>query len=66
MGRPKGSRPTLDGEPRIVISYRRADVPALSAQIFEGLKDYYGEDNVFMDVDSIELGVDFVEELERF
>src|ERR1700730_4262365 len=45
--------------PTIVISYRRSDSSAVAGRIFDRLSHHYGEDAVFMDVDSIPIGIDF-------
>ena len=50
---------------RIFISYRRADTPHVAGRLFDRLQTYFGADNVFMDVDSIEPGVDFAESIEN-
>ena len=50
---------------RIFISYRREDSGAAAGRLHDRLRDHYGRDNVFMDVDSIEPGLDFVEAIER-
>src|SRR5262245_2005116 len=50
---------------RIFISYRREDSSAAAGRLHDRLREYYGRDNVFMDVDSIEPGLDFVEAIER-
>jgi hypothetical protein len=47
----------------IFLSYRRADDPAFAGRLYDRLKARFCRDRVFMDVDTIELGVDFVEEL---
>jgi hypothetical protein len=49
----------------VFISYRRSDQPALAGRIYDRLEQKFGPGQVFMDVDSIELGLDFVEVLER-
>jgi uncharacterized membrane protein YeaQ/YmgE (transglycosylase-associated protein family) len=46
---------------RIFISYRREGDAALAGRIADLLGPEFGPDNVFMDVDAIRLGVDFVE-----
>lgn len=52
--------------PNVFISYRRSDTtPGYASWIYERLADAFGPHSVFMDVDSLRLGVDFVEELER-
>ena len=45
--------------PTILISYRRSDSSAIAGRIFDRLSHHYGEDSVFMDVDSIPIGIDF-------
>jgi DivIVA domain-containing protein len=43
----------------IFISYRRDDERSFAGRLYDRLLDRLGEQNVFMDVDSIELGLDF-------
>ena len=50
---------------RIFISYRRADSAGYAGRIYARLTAHFGEDAVFMDVDTIEAGVDFVEVLQN-
>ena len=59
--------PAAEDTPRrgVFISYRRSDEPGLAGRLYDRLSLTFGEDRVFMDVDSIELGWDFVEEVER-
>ena len=45
----------------IFISYRRSDVSGYAHALQAKLEDRFGPDRVFMDIDSIELGEDFVE-----
>ena len=45
----------------IFISYRRQDTAAYAGRIYDRLAAKYGEDNVFMDIDRIEPGQDFVD-----
>jgi TIR domain len=45
----------------IFISYRRQDEPNFAGRLYDRLVAHFGKDNVFMDVDSIELGLDFVD-----
>ncbi len=45
--------------PKILISYRRADSDAIAGRIRDRVAAYYGEDAVFMDIDSIPIGLDF-------
>lgn len=45
---------------RIFISYRRADSAGYAGRIYDRLMAHFGKDAVFMDVDTIEAGLDFV------
>lgn len=45
----------------IFISYRRQDTAAYAGRIYDRLSAKYGEHNVFMDIDRIEPGQDFVD-----
>jgi len=47
----------------IVISYRRDDSKWIAGRIFDRLEGHYGKGSVFMDIDSIPLGLDFREHL---
>jgi TIR domain len=50
---------------RIFISYRRGETAYPAGWLYDRLADHYGDDQVFKDVDSIELGDDFVEVITR-
>jgi len=50
---------------RIFISYRRADSAGYAGRIYDRLAAHFGKDAIFMDVDTIAAGVDFVEVLEN-
>jgi hypothetical protein len=50
---------------RIFISYRRTDSAGYAGRIYDRLTAHFGEDAVFMDVDTIEAGLDFVEVLQN-
>jgi hypothetical protein len=43
----------------IFISYRREETAANAGRLYDRLSDRFGEDHVFMDVDSIAIGTDF-------
>jgi hypothetical protein len=43
----------------IFISYRRADSAGQAGRLGDNLREHFGEDNVFTDVDTIDLGADF-------
>lgn len=55
-----GSRP-----PRVFISYRREDAPAYAGRLYDALTERFGEKNVFMDIDTIDLGTDYSEVIDR-
>jgi TIR domain len=46
---------------KIILSYRRADSDAIAGRIRDKLASHYGDDSVFMDIDSIPFGLDFRE-----
>jgi hypothetical protein len=48
---------------RIFMSYRREDTSYAAGWLFDRLAEQFGSDQVFKDVDSIELGDDFVEKI---
>ncbi len=50
---------------RIFISYRRDDSPAYAGRLFDQLSARFGASQVFMDVDTLEPGVDFVQRIEE-
>lgn len=50
---------------RIFISYRRDDAPAYAGRLYDQLSSRFGSAQVFMDVDTLEPGVDFVERIEE-
>jgi len=54
-------RPALD----IFLCYRRGDSAGHAGRLADALIDKFGPNSVFMDVDTIEPGVDFVEEIDR-
>lgn len=47
----------------IFLSYRRGDSPGFAGRLFDRVEDRFGEGSVFMDVDGIDPGLDFVEVL---
>jgi TIR domain len=53
------SSPVTHDPSGIFISYRREDTAANAGRIYDHLSDRFGEDHVFMDVDSIAIGLDF-------
>ena len=53
---PRGARP-------LFMSYRREDTAHAAGRLHERLADAFGRDRVFMDIDAVPLGVDFVEHI---
>ena len=49
---------------QIFISYRRDDSSDITGRIYDRLVQHFGTDNIFKDVDSIPLGVDFKKHLD--
>jgi hypothetical protein len=49
----------------IIISYRRADSDAIAGRIRDKLATHFGENSVFMDIDSIPFGIDFREHIQQ-
>jgi TonB family protein len=49
----------------IFICYRREDTIAYAGRLYDRLSSHFGTDRVFMDIDAIQPGEDFVEVLER-
>jgi len=50
---------------RIFISYRRDDSAGYAGRLYDRLSQHFGDDNVFMDIDTIPVGMDFVEVIEE-
>lgn len=50
---------------QIFINYRRSDSAGHAIALYNVLKEQLGKSNVFMDVDTIEPGMDFIEEIEK-
>jgi ABC-type amino acid transport substrate-binding protein len=55
------AEPTMPAPGRIFISYRREDTDFPAGWLYERLADHFDGGQVFKDVDSIQLGDDFVE-----
>ncbi len=53
------------GNLKIYISYRRNDSAGITGRLFDRLTSHFGSNNVFMDIGSIPLGVDFASALEQ-
>lgn len=50
---------------RIFVNYRRTDSAGHAGRLYDALADRFGEDAVFMDVDTIEPGTDFAEVIDK-
>jgi hypothetical protein len=50
---------------RIFLSYRREDSRPYSGRIYDELSHHYGRDIVFKDLDSLSLGRDFPQEIQK-
>jgi hypothetical protein len=50
--------------PKIFISYRREDAPAHAGRLYDHLSNHFGAEQIFMDVDTIQPGDDFVKAIE--
>jgi len=55
----------LQNSGRVFISYRRTDTAPFASRLYDYLAESFGVDQVFMDVDSIRPGVDFVGAIEQ-
>jgi hypothetical protein len=63
---PAQQRMSTDAAPaRIFISYRRDDASGHAGRLYDDLTERFGEDRVFMDIDTIEPGVDFGDSIEQ-
>lgn len=61
-GLPEASSPVEHtASSRVFLCYRREDTQDAAGRLYDRLSDVYGPDRVFMDIDSIPLGVDFIE-----
>jgi formylglycine-generating enzyme required for sulfatase activity len=49
---------------KIFLSYRRQDSAGIAGRIYDRLRAHFGDDAIFMDIDSIPLGVDFQEHID--
>jgi hypothetical protein len=50
---------------RIFISYRREDTSGHAGRLYDALGARFGAEHVFMDIDTIDLGVDFAKTIDR-
>lgn len=51
--------------PKVFISYRRNDVPQVAKQMYSELVRHFPKEDVFMDVDSIQYGSNFLASIEQ-
>ncbi len=51
--------------PKIFISYRRDDSASQAGRLYDRLEGHFGQGQVFMDVDAIKPGVNFVETVQQ-
>ena len=51
--------------PKIFISYRRDDSAGHAGRLFDRLKDHFGTEQIFIDIDTIKPGLDFVEAVQQ-
>jgi hypothetical protein len=57
--------PALKDRPKIFIAYRRDDSAGHAGRLYDRLNSHFGPDRIFMDIDTIQPGEDFVSVLER-
>ncbi len=57
--------PRIEFDGTIFVTYRRGDSRQMTDRIYERLRDRYGQDRVFRDVQSIPLATDFHTEIEK-
>jgi TIR domain len=50
---------------KLFINYRREDTAPYAGRLYDRLTAHFGEDQVFIDIDQIEPGEDFVEAINR-
>jgi hypothetical protein len=55
----------MQGTFHIILNYRREDTSGHAGRLYDDLVDQFGRDQVFMDIDAIEPGVDFGEVIEH-
>jgi hypothetical protein len=61
----QASSPRLPEGSGIFISYRRQDEPNFAGRLYDRLATHFGRDRVFIDVDTIDLGVDFADVIDQ-
>lgn len=65
--KPRAKPQTHDARrrPRVFLSYRRDDAQGEAGRLNDRLVDAFGTDSVFMDVDSVPIGIDFVDYIDE-
>ena len=61
----KPSAVLSEQDAKIFISYRREDASGHAGRLHEWLSQHFGDERVFMDIDTIGLGADFVSVIEK-
>jgi hypothetical protein len=51
--------------PKILVNYRRDDSAAYAGRLADRLREHFGDDNVFVDIDTIQPGDDYVEKIDQ-
>jgi TonB family protein len=59
------SQPASTPSSKIFISYRREDSAGHTGRLYDRLSAYFGEDQIFMDIEHIEAGEDFVQAIQE-
>ena len=65
MGGSSGFETEALSGPHIFLSYRRDDSSGYAGHLYERLTERFGQPNVFMDIDSLAPGVDFLEAIHQ-
>jgi len=52
-------------ENKIFVSYRRQDASGEAGRLVDHLQEIYGEESVFLDVETLEAGLDFVQAIDK-
>lgn len=63
---PKATEPVTSAKSAVFISYRRGEGTPYAGRLYDQLVAQFGEDRVFMDLDAIEPGDDFVEVITNY
>src|SRR3979409_2082920 len=65
MSIPPDRSPARKSRVSIFISYRHADSPAHAGRLADALRERFGRDSVFMDIDTIGPGADFTKAIDE-